>query len=322
VVRLACDLMAAARAGVEQVYRVLDRGLRASCAAVDGVTVWELDADRFACVFAGGARYEHFAGAAVSAFAAASVLAEARRTGLHQFVGEGLAPLHPADRFAVAIPLGEAPFVVYVALGARPNAPETANALDVCALAAQALAVAKDRAEDHMRARYDGLTGLLGPRAFRTELARRLREAPRSRVVPRLALLFLDTDRFKEWNDRRGHAAGDDLLRRLAAMLRAHARGPEDLVARNGGDEFCIVWSDCEKSDAIARAEALRAAIAAAFAAEPIPITASIGVGAYPVDAQTPEGLLEAADAAMYDAKRSGRNRVSYLQGRIREGWP
>ena len=78
------------------------------------------------------------------------------------------------------------------------------------------------------RATYDGLTGLLTPRAFRTFLVQRLRDAPRLRIVPRLALLFLDTDHFKEWNDRFGHAAGDDLLRRLATMLRGHASGPED----------------------------------------------------------------------------------------------
>ncbi|MBV8073783.1 MAG: GGDEF domain-containing protein, partial [Candidatus Eremiobacteraeota bacterium] len=116
-------------------------------------------------------------------------------------------------------------------------------------------------------------------------------------------------------------AAGDELLRKLAEILRAQARGHEDLVARNGGDEFCLVWVDCEKSTAIERAEALRARIAAAFEGEAIAITASIGVAAYPFDAITTEELLEAADARMYEAKRAGRDRIAWsVAGKERPG--
>lgn len=274
--------------------------------------MWELAGDRFTCTYAGGARYEHFGDASVSAFVEGSPLAETRRTGRTEFVAGRLVPLHPGDREAAAIPLGDLPLVAYVAFARKPRGDELRAVLDACAIAAQALGIARDRAEDRTRATYDGLTGLLTPRAFRSELTLRLREAPRVRIVPRLALLFLDTDHFKEWNDRFGHAAGDDLLRKLARMLRSHAGGPEDLVARNGGDEFCLVWTDCEKSAAIRRAENVRGAIAQAFCGEAVAITASIGVAAFPLDAQTAEGLLEAADAAMYDAKRAGRNRVSY----------
>ena len=312
MVRTACALIDAVRKGVHEMFCAIDRAVRAQYADVDGVSIWELNGDRFTCRFASGRRYEHFGSATVSAFIAGSPLAEARRNGCAVQVERGLVPLHPGDPFAIAVPMLELPFVAYVALGKRPPSDRLRAILDACAIAAPALAIACDRAEDRTRATYDGLTGLLTPRAFRTELAFRLREAPRVRLVPRLALLFVDTDRFKEWNDRYGHAAGDEVLRKLAGMLRAHAPGPEDLVARNGGDEFCLVWSDCEKSRAIQRAEELRAAIAMAFHEEAVAITASIGVAAFPLDARTAEGLLEAADTAMYDAKRAGRNRVSY----------
>ena len=309
---VAREVIEAACRGEHEIYRALERALRTT-AEIEAVSVWEASADRFICVFTSGARYEHYLGAALSAFVPSSPLAEARRSGRHAEVRPPLAPLHPADRVALVIPLGDdVSLLVYLALAERVRGEELARLLGFCDLAAPVLRIARDRADDHARATFDGLTGLLTPRAFRTELAQHIRLAPRTRIAPRIALVFLDTDRFKEWNDRFGHAAGDDLLRKLAAMLRAHAEGPEDFVARNGGDEFCLVWSDCEKSNGIMRAEALRSAIAGAFAAEAIAITASIGVAAYPADAQTAEALLEVADAAMYASKRGGRNRVSY----------
>lgn len=314
MVRIARELIAAARSGVDEVYRALERSLCA-LAPVDALTIWELCGDRFTCTYTSGGRYEHYAAASVSAFAAGSPLGEVRRRGRELFVEPPLVPLHPADRVALAIPLEELPLVAYAALPQRPST--LGEMLEVAALAAPAIALARDRDDDRMRATYDGLTGLLTPRAFRAELAERLRQAPLVRSAPRMALVFLDTDRFKEWNDRYGHAAGDELLRRLAAMLRLHAAGPGDMTARNGGDEFCLVWADCEKSGAILRAETLRETVAAAFAADAIPITASIGVAAFPVDARSAEGLLEAADAAMYQAKRAGRNRVAFAEACI-----
>jgi diguanylate cyclase (GGDEF)-like protein len=128
--------------------------------------------------------------------------------------------------------------------------------------------------------------------------------------------------RIKSWNDNYGHASGDALLRELAALLRAAATDPADLVARNGGDEFCVVLVDAEKSHAIERAERLRASIADAdfrglhapvSSGEEVRISASIGVACFPVDAPSPETLLEKADEAMYHSK-TGRNGVSFLE--------
>ena len=269
------------------------------------------------CVFTGGERFEHFRGAVVSALDPASPLAAARRTGAHCFARAPLKPLHPGDRAALAIPLAEVDSVAYVALARPPASDALTFMLECCALAAPALGLAHDRDEDRARATFDGLTGLLTPRAFRIELAERMRVARRRSVAPRIALLFIDTDHFKEWNDRCGHGAGDRLLRELAVILRAHANGPDDLVARNGGDEFCLVWVDCEKSTAILRAEELRRAIANAACEGALRITASIGVAAFPADALTPEALLEAADAAMYASKNGGRDRVSWATAQV-----
>src|SRR5450631_1604007 len=128
--------------------------------------------------------------------------------------------------------------------------------------------------------------------------------------------------RFKSWNDNFGHASGDALLRELAVLLRASATDPADIVARNGGDEFCVVFADTEKSRAIERAERLRSSIAGAdfrglhgpvSSGEEVRISASIGVACFPIDAQSPEALLEKADEAMYHSKKTGRNGVSFF---------
>ena len=128
--------------------------------------------------------------------------------------------------------------------------------------------------------------------------------------------------RFKQWNDNYGHASGDALLRELAVLLRAAATEPGDIAARNGGDEFCVVLVDAEKSRAVERAERLRVSIVEAdfrglhapvASGEEVRISASIGVACFPVDAQSPEALLEKADEAMYHSKKTGRNGVSFF---------
>jgi diguanylate cyclase (GGDEF)-like protein len=165
--------------------------------------------------------------------------------------------------------------------------------------------------------------GALDPR---TRVCTRVRLAPRIACSPRcrayLCAHLEPVYLFKSWNDNYGHASGDALLRELAVLLRAAATDPADLVARNGGDEFCVVFADAEKSSAIVCAERLRASIAEAdfrglhapvSGGEEVRISASIGVACFPVDAPSPQELLEKADEAMCHSKKTGRNGVSFF---------
>lgn len=157
-------------------------------------------------------------------------------------------------------------------------------------------------------ARTDPLTGLANRRAFNDLLEREC--ALYERYRDPLALLAIDIDHFKRLNDRAGHPAGDNALVALAAVLTARVRRG-DIVARTGGEEFTIVLPDCPTSEAQHRAHVLRAVIAKDSAAWPNPITVSIGVAGFPDHAESPAGLIDAADTALYAAKAAGRNTVA-----------
>ncbi|MBP0494468.1 sensor domain-containing diguanylate cyclase [Pararoseomonas indoligenes] len=161
----------------------------------------------------------------------------------------------------------------------------------------------------------DGLTGLANRRRFDEALATEWRRAAREGTW--LALLLLDVDRFKMFNDRYGHLAGDDALRAVARALEATIRRPADLAARYGGEEFAVILPVTDAAGAREVAEQARSAIARAGIAheanESGMLTASIGVAAAQPDSATqpePSILVAAADAALYEAKRTGRNRV------------
>jgi diguanylate cyclase (GGDEF)-like protein len=158
------------------------------------------------------------------------------------------------------------------------------------------------------QASHDSLTGLPNRAFFEGRLIRALRNA--NKLNERLAVLFLDSDRFKEINDNFGHAAGDAVLVAVATRVRAQLR-EEDLVARLGGDEFAVLLSPLHKT---ADAERIADKILASMEA-PIPLpggthvltSLSIGIAVYPDHGVTPGTLLHAADAAMYQAKRVSR---------------
>ena len=155
----------------------------------------------------------------------------------------------------------------------------------------------------------DPMTGLYNQRY----LMRHLRGLMGAGQPGGIAVMMLDIDYFKSVNDRYGHATGDRVLRLVADTLRGRTRG-FDSLARYGGEEFVIVMSGTSLSDAVAAAERLRVAIERLCFGEhdlgPSAITVSIGVARSSDKETTPEQLLSAADAALYVAKRSGRNRV------------
>ncbi len=151
----------------------------------------------------------------------------------------------------------------------------------------------------------DALTGLRNRRYIRRHLDSLLRSGATA------AVLLMDVDRFKPLNDRYGHAAGDAALKEVAARLREHLRAV-DVVARYGGEEFLVVMAGAAEDEASAVADRLRAAIADApvsIGALALPITMSVGVAVARGQAAS-DGLIAAADAALYRAKEGGRNRV------------
>ncbi len=156
----------------------------------------------------------------------------------------------------------------------------------------------------------DQLTGLATRDALMTHLERAIAGG---RPV---TLLYVDLDDFKLVNDTLGHGAGDELLRHVAAAMKPQAR-PGDLLARQGGDEFILAAVGAR--DAAALAHELRAAITRPTELRGLQISvgASIGVARFPQDAPDPAALLEAADSAMYEAKRRGRNEIGHSRHRV-----
>jgi two-component system cell cycle response regulator len=156
----------------------------------------------------------------------------------------------------------------------------------------------------------DPLTGLYNQRYLRRHLSG-LMESGQGR---HLAVLMVDVDHFKSVNDRYGHATGDRALRLIADSLRVNTR-VFDSVARYGGEEFVVVMPSTDPDEATDAAERLRSAVETVeFAASDnarIRLTVSVGVACAPSAKGSPELLLHAADAALYDAKHNGRNRVA-----------
>jgi two-component system cell cycle response regulator len=152
----------------------------------------------------------------------------------------------------------------------------------------------------------DSLTGLRNRLYARRHLEAALAEQA-------AAVLILDVDRFKALNDAHGHAAGDMALREVAERLRLHVRAC-DVVARWGGEEFLIAMGGASAEDAMAAAERLRAAVAAepvVRLAGKVPTSVTVSVGIATAPRGTPvDALVQAADAALYRAKRSGRDRA------------
>jgi diguanylate cyclase (GGDEF)-like protein len=227
-------------------------------------------------------------------------------------------PIYPADRGTHAcVPLvsGEAIGAVHL-YWERPRALPVEIRRSVAQIGAHAaLAIGNRRLLSALagQASTDARTGLANSRAF----DRALEDALASRTADEpIAVLMLDLDHFKDFNDRHGHPSGDEALRTFGEVLRSCMRDG-DLAARYGGEEFAVMLPRVDSAAAVTIAERIRArtesTIVSLAPGITDRITVSIGVAAAPIQALERISLLRIADEALYQAKAAGRNRVIYL---------
>jgi diguanylate cyclase (GGDEF)-like protein len=163
---------------------------------------------------------------------------------------------------------------------------------------------------------HDRLSGLMNRRAFDEHLLRVWQHALREQRS--IAVLMIDIDHFKRYNDEFGHQAGDAALRGVAQIIQRFARRPLDIAARYGGEEFALILYDQPLAHVRDTAERLRESVQSLRIRPPAPdgtawrrTTVSVGVGAVaPIRGRTAEGAVQLADEALYEAKQAGRNHV------------
>jgi diguanylate cyclase (GGDEF)-like protein len=230
----------------------------------------------------------------------------------HHGVGE--APLA-----SVCIPLAgrdQSMGLITIGLYASENDPESATLNRWMAhRVAEQLGLVLSNLELRERLRSqsirDALTGLFNRRYLDETLDREIARSVRYETS--LAVMTIDVDHFKSYNDNYGHEAGDHVLTALARRLASHVRG-SDIACRAGGEEFVLVLPDADESNAAKRAEEIRAEVAAmrlAYGEGELPgVTISVGVAAIPPERSDAASLLRQADRALYRAKRQGRDRV------------
>ena len=197
------------------------------------------------------------------------------------------------------------------------------SATDFLERLATVLAVCIENALNHERIKrlglLDALTGLHNRRYFDARLMEEICHARRTKTP--LCCLYIDIDHFKQINDQHGHARGDRILQWLANTLKSQMRS-NDVLARLGGEEFAVLLAETEPTTAMNIAERIRLAVAhGSEAGLSFPVTISIGVSTLvDDDAHSPERagqcLLDAADQGLYQAKRSGRNRIAFQSTR------
>lgn len=221
-----------------------------------------------------------------------------------------------APRSAMVVPMMSGPAAIGGVAVWHPD-PDRFDERDaeflgiLCALAAPPLQSAQKYAALDRRASSDALTGLPNRGAFETRLASVAHHF--ERYERPFALVILDVDHFKKFNDTWGHEAGDRVLQHVADLLRNGVR-EVDLPARLGGEEFVILLPETQLADAMEAAERVRRAIESrpvTWNGKPLRVTASFGVAACPQCCPLPGEVLAAADAALYRSKDGGRNRVT-----------
>jgi len=217
----------------------------------------------------------------------------------------------PSPGFSTCAPLtvgGNVIGSVLMNRSTRFDETERRQVRDAVSQAAPVLANLRNLAIAELRAATDALTGLPNKRAVTDSLNRMFAQA--ARTSSPMTLILLDLDHFKALNDRFGHPVGDQVLASVGAVMRASLRD-SDFAGRNGGEEFAVILPNTEVAGGQETAEKLRLAISAiTIPGLDLELTVSLGVAGYPEHAVGPERLERLADAALYVAKRTGRNRV------------
>lgn len=226
----------------------------------------------------------------------------------------------PSDRSYVCLPLvsqGESIGVLYFQMIAGGEIPESLTLMVNMFAKQVGLSIANLRLREALRNQSirDPLTGIFNRRYLEETLEREVRRA--TRFEQSLGVLMLDLDHFKKFNDTYGHDAGDDVLRETAGFLSKCVRA-EDVVCRYGGEEFVIILPAANLDATHSRAEDIRLKLRELTLMHQGQllgrITASFGVACFPDHGATRQVLLEAADAALYRAKREGRDRVAVAE--------
>jgi diguanylate cyclase (GGDEF)-like protein len=166
-----------------------------------------------------------------------------------------------------------------------------------------------DKVED--MAIRDGLTGLYLRRYLPERMAEEINR--HLRREKEMVFCMLDIDHFKKYNDHFGHTAGDLVLKHLAGLLEENFTGPGNIICRYGGEEFCLLLTECTKKEGLSRVQAFLETVRKEdiiLRREKTHITVSAGLASFPGDARMKEDLIQKADEALYEAKRKGRNRV------------
>ncbi|WHT79870.1 putative bifunctional diguanylate cyclase/phosphodiesterase [Pseudomonas rhodesiae] len=174
------------------------------------------------------------------------------------------------------------------------------------------------RASLQQVAHYDALTSLLNRRGFNQVFAEKVVENTVNHGM--MAVIFLDIDHFKRINDSLGHDAGDQLLTVLASHIKGSVRSHADVVARFGGDEFCILISIHHRDEARHLAQRIMQKMKepVELAGRRMVMTTSIGISLFPDDGQTCEELLKTADLALYQSKDAGRNSLNFFSSNLK----
>lgn len=231
--------------------------------------------------------------------------------------------LSPGGMMAIPLRVGSRLTGVLELVG-RSGDKSFAENRDLFATIAEHLALALNSAvmfeQAERQASYDSLTGIANHRAMQEFLATRLQECDRNGSP--LAVIMLDVDHFRNFNEEEGHDAGDEVLKMVAGVLKAALR-PYDMAARYGGEEFALIMPNAPSHMVYKIAERIRKQISE-LVYTPRPgrtrsITASLGCSVYPEDGTDAAALLKAADLALFEAKRAGRNRSVLFEERLLE---